>query len=1074
MQDNAGLPPRLTELELAFRAYREKAENNLDDLRSRLKGSLLEALGDQSGTRRSFSETVRLVSTTPTAVRKRAAAALLLRSLEVPDVVPQEERRAIVSLLGQVFADVARDLTIDTDGQTFQQWGSWTAASEQLFASLSDLSHFKGDLRTALSYRQQVIKTFAQKQSRPYAAVYPWDAFTSALRGLFEELETLTTANDQQASAALDSTRIALEGLQNLCSSTTFFVSDFLSPFCHHISDALTRYYTSRRQGMGATIRFQLPDNSILGKAYPLFDKTRDIAISLPFLNEGPATAIDVRASLESPQDDVVIEHDISLGNIPPGPFAISVQVLRDQPLSFLKIDAELSWSCAASDDRQSKKVSFRVESQREDIPWSDLETAEPYSTGVAEGDQFVGRREKVLSIAGRFLRDRMLSTYITGQKRIGKTSLAFAVRDHIRAKDTEERFRFIELEWGSFAGSDPQETVKSLGEQIAAILVSELKTPYQVSRSTFSGTLAPLIDISKRLQKERPELRFVIVLDEFDEIHPEMYRHGRLAEALFSNLRTLSSQKNIALMLIGGEKMPYVMSAQGDQLNQFVREDLTYFSRSEEWEDLKQLITLPVRGSMTFREAAITEIATRASGHPYYTKLLCAQIFRDAVRLRDADITIVEVDSSFSRLVADLDVNAFAHYWKDGISSGFEQEESIALRRCRLLVGFGRVLRSGRQSSIEAISAQAVSVGLPKHEVQPLLNDLSRRGILRESGAVFSCTVPLFEAWLQEIGVNRIIVDTLGDELAAKLLSVEERAYVTAAEVVELVSRWPTYRGQKISSDNVRRWIEQVPSREKQRYLFTLLQKLRFVSEGEVREKLRDASRMIRDELQQFVRTSRASRRNDIVVTYVDGPGKSGAYYASKFAEENYISSKAVLPLSDFSKQAGIHERETDISVNAVIVVDDVLATGTSMADNISKFLTQNLDFLVERSAFVGVVALFSTAAGEAKVRKSLLGGAPIRCDLRICESLDDSFCAFPESANSLGIWPDRESLDKAKALCLDLGARIYRNNPLGFGGKGLLLVFPTTAPNNSLPILHSKSKGQPEWHPLFERPAN
>ena len=77
-----------------------------------------------------------------------------------------------------------------------------------------------------------------------------------------------------------------------------------------------------------------------------------------------------------------------------------------------------------------------------------------------------------------------------------------------------------------------------------------------------------------------------IFILDEFDEIHPEMYRFGALAETFFSNLRTLSAKKNVAFLLVGGEKMPFVMSAQGDQLNKFISEGLDFFVRGEEWED--------------------------------------------------------------------------------------------------------------------------------------------------------------------------------------------------------------------------------------------------------------------------------------------------------------------------------------------------------------------------------------------------------------------------------------------------------------------------------------------------------
>ena len=71
--------------------------------------------------------------------------------------------------------------------------------------------------------------------------------------------------------------------------------------------------------------------------------------------------------------------------------------------------------------------------------------------------------------------------------------------------------------------------------------------------------------------------------------------------------------------------------------------------------------------------------------------------------------------------------------------------------------------------------------------------------------------------------------------------------------------------------------------------------------------------------------------------------------------------------------------------------------------------------------------------------------------------------------------IWDTQEEKERAKAFVADLGARVYKSQPLGFGGQGIMLVFPNTVPNNTLPILHSASKsGQKPWRPLFPRPTN
>jgi hypothetical protein len=62
----------------------------------------------------------------------------------------------------------------------------------------------------------------------------------------------------------------------------------------------------------------------------------------------------------------------------------------------------------------------------------------------------------------------------------------------------------------------------------------------------------------------------------------------------------------------------------------------------------------------------------------------------------------------------------------------------------------------------------------------------------------------------------------------------------------------------------------------------------------------------------------------------------------------------------------------------------------------------------------------------------------------------------------------------ERAHSLVRTLGTRVYKKRPLGYGDMGLLLVFPQTVPNNTLPILHSQAKGSEQWDPLFERPVN
>jgi hypothetical protein len=169
------------------------------------------------------------------------------------------------------------------------------------------------------------------------------------------------------------------------------------------------------------------------------------------------------------------------------------------------------------------------------------------------------------------------------------------------------------------------------------------------------------------------------------------------------------------------------------------------------------------------------------------------------------------------------------------------------------------------------------------------------------------------------------------------------------------------------------------------------------------------------------------------------------------------------------FSTRVVEHEEKRNVTINGVIIIDDIAATGRSLADNVDKFIKDNLKFLNDRSITTVVVALLATREADERVRTTLqrIRGADL--DFRSCEIIQDRHFAFRDGN---GIWSSQDEADHAKALVTEIGRGICKNDPLGFGDLGLLVVFYDTCPNNTLPILHGS--GSLGWWPLFERPKN
>src|SRR5205807_5683122 len=122
-----------------------------------------------------------------------------------------------------------------------------------------------------------------------------------------------------------------------------------------------------------------------------------------------------------------------------------------------------------------------------------------------------------------------------------------------------------------------------------------------------------------------------------------------------------------------------------------------------------------------------------------------------------------------------------------------------------------------------------------------------------------------------------------------------------------------------------------------------------------DIREKLNIAHAAVRRLTNPRIPATRAQRRYDLVVTYVDGEGKSGQYYASKYAEENLISTQCVIGQADFARRTQELEREHG-PLTGIVIVDDVVATGESLRNNLRSFSAAN-SVIIDRKIPVIVV---------------------------------------------------------------------------------------------------------------------
>ncbi len=377
-------------------------------------------------------------------------------------------------------------------------------------------------------------------------------------------------------------------------------------------------------------------------------------------------------------------------------------------------------------------------------------------------------------------------------------------------------------------------------------------------------------------------------------------------------------------------------------------------------------------------------------------------------------------------------------------------------MQRRQVLLALVAAMRKAGFVTKESVIYGAQMFGMDEYAVERELGEFIHRQVLTFNGGTYSCKIPFFGLWLKEVGPLEISTTFTDLEAIRARKQEEEKARVRPEELIILCSSWSPYKGRRVGPEEVRAWIEQFGDNTEQRAMFTLLQKVRFYSEDEVRSRMKEAHGIVTRGLIDK-RGYRQVKRSDIVVSYLDGPGKSGAHFARLYADENSIYRENVIELGR------LHQTLQKEGYQALVFVDDFIGSGNSACEYLERLALEFGDELraLLRIVFVSISGFHS---GTEKVEEAAerLG---LDMKIHVCDPLDDSQkCFLP---GSLVFQSDAERL-RARDIAYQKGVTLCRQAPLGYGDCQALVVFSHNCPNNSLPILWDKSD---HWTPLFRR---
>ena len=849
--------------------------------------------------------------------------------------------------------------------------------------------------------------------------------------------------------------RLLLEYCLRDCYQPEWISCRYLFPIVFSLSHVASRADHAMRQRK-AEIAIALEKQQ-----HPLNTARRGVPLRIGLENTGVATATQVQLEIEADGQEVTVRpRDRNVAKIGPEQ-RVSCEVFMDiaRPVSAVVLSCLFHWKDPNGVQRLGEET-LKLTAQRE-VDWAGA-GVNPYSLGsIRSQDRLVGRDDDLNAL--RVGIRGMQSFCITGQKRVGKTSVARVLLREF--KDSKEHLA-IYITFGDLVTTSWPALVYSLYEAINDDLEEGARAelpPVEV----FVGNQSRHSRVFLReLERKLDGRRVLCIIDDFDEIDERMYK-GEEAKELFLRFRTLIDRGDFSFVLVGSEKLPDVMKYQGERLNQVRQQSLNYF---RDRSSLQQLAADPARPYLEYSDGAVDEIWRYSAGNPYYATHICSSVYLDMVGRRDHYVGRADVQRSVEAICADSSVSTFQHFWTDGVFEGGRDTTRWQYLNAAILSACARCCDGEEEQYVERKTLVADS-NLRMYDPAQVgfrLDNLVHRGVLLQKAERVRLRVPLFEKWLLAGGEAAVRSSFSEEDLEVRLApTVSGPAPRRIVEIAEDLH----YQGQPVNEVRVKAWLEQFGSGENQKLALRLLEGVKkngYYGEAEIRLACKALHRMMLQEFateEEFAKVVEKRRVSNVFVTHFEGEGRSGGRMLHDYRIANSLATNLVGSMEEAAKF--VMEQKKDRKCG-VVFVDDFIGTGGSCAEGLRRFgeKLEKIRGEMRSKLVVGVAALVGFKTGVETVRAN----GRVDCHVVINRELGAEDRAFAPEANIFDSDDDRIAAEK---LCRNIGNVLEPKQPLGFGDSQALVCFHYRCPNNTLPVFYKDGviyHGR-KWIPLFRR---
>jgi len=739
-------------------------------------------------------------------------------------------------------------------------------------------------------------------------------------------------------------------------------------------------------------------------------------------------------------------------------------------------VSIPIEWHCTdITGEAYTFRETVRLEQQRAQPNWSALLNDPPYTVNPIKSRERLFGREAQLnelllnSAAGT-------STFVWGQKRVGKTSLLQVLSSELLIRP---RFKCVYLRMGELVSMHEGQ----IAYAIAARLLEHLPEPsvQLPGESEFGAGLGRLVPYVESLCRALPAWRFVVIIDEFDDLDPAFYT-GERGRIFVKALRSLS-EIGLTFFFAGSERMNVIYAKHSLELNKWT--DLFLDSIASR-QDCRDLIIKPLHNMIDYEPTCVARITDYCRGNPFFMHLVCQSLFKRCLAERRTYISDADLVSEHNALSETLGQTNFAHLWEDNQILDKDENLRFAAENCLILCC---ITTSGPFSSPEEVWEQQDTLNLTSterfsiREVSMVVERLRARRVITDpqSDSRLRIQLPIFADWLsnnaelnllpiwRQFAATRMARPQGHQEIAPAHIVVSDLPFPISEDQLLPLSQRLVFCGKQKDVAEIRVWLRQFDDDNRIEIAFLLLKRLTekgYISDG-AREysisKLVDAVNARRLEIGSGKWNVMRGRKDNLCISYVDSELKSGASLARELMKQmNPGKAGDAKEVSNWLKS----RLDSD---PLLVLVDDFSGTGSTISKGIRNWKAELRDsaaalekLLSQGRVMLAVLYAFGGALDELHKLDS-------RIRIFCANTLGPEVLAFDPDAN---IFESSDEIRFAHEVMMQIGRELTPQNPLGYGDQAGLVVFHNTVPNNTLPIFWSNGRvNELSWKPLFSR---